>query len=508
MFNLRRVIGVLKDPRIIVPLLILIGVVLRLVQYLSQRPLWLDEAMLTINILHRSFRGLFVPLEYEQQAPIGFLLIEKTLATLFGHDELVLRAFPLIASIASLGAMAALAMRVLPSSFAYLAILLYVFSAPLIYYASEVKPYALDVTVGVFLTWLASRIFVTTRTASKKLFLAICILGFIGLWFSQAVAFILATIGLAGMIDSVVKRRVQIFVVWAAISIAWLASFLIQGSITLGAYFERFRSIWSNMYAPFPLRSYWDLRWYAETTVQLFRRPGGIDWWPIGVVSTCAGIWYLLRAKPKLLFLLLMPCVLAFTASIFWYYPFADRFLLFFAPGLLLLMTFGLWRIHSIAWHSRWVSLRIISCLLIAGLIMNTVSLGFYRLHNPVRFEVMTPLLTYYTEHRQKGDTLYLYYASAFAFSFYAPRFNIQPADYITGVDRSQDLMAYKRDLSQLQGKPRVWVLFSHVYNWGPVDEEKYFLSQLDGMGRRVDEMHTNGAALYLYDLSRSPQLP
>jgi hypothetical protein len=57
------------------PVLIL-GLGLRLAQY-AGRSLWLDEALLALNIIHRPIGGLFRVLDYHQGAPLGFLLLEK-----------------------------------------------------------------------------------------------------------------------------------------------------------------------------------------------------------------------------------------------------------------------------------------------------------------------------------------------------------------------------------------------------------------------------------------------
>lgn len=495
----------LSHPWMLVLLIIAFGVAVRLVQYLSDRPLWADEAMLTVNILSRSYRELLTPLDYEQQAPIGFLLVVKGLTMLFGIQEYILRLFPFVASMGSLVLMAILSLDVLPYGFALLALLLFVFSAPLIYYASEVKPYALDLTVGLLLTLLSVRLFRLHATKRRRQMLVLFIIGFVGLWFSQAIVFILAAIGITGMVESVVKRDRPAFIGWFGMSLGWLVSFGLQSLLTLGQYYARYRGVWGENYAPFPLSSMADVQWYANTVMEVLRRPGGISFWPIGLVTFCIGAWYLGTTRKRLFILLVLPGIFALIASIMHYYPFTGRFLLFFAPVLLLCISTGYWRLFSWAWRRPWILMRVLSVIMLGALMWNTVAIGIYRLQNPERFEVITPIIRYYMENRRTGDALYLYYGAAFAFDYYAQRYSIDRKDYINGIERTNDLSVYTQDLRRLNGNIRVWVLFSHIYNWAGIDEEAYFLHELDRMGYRRDEMHTDGASLYLYDFSRSP---
>src|SRR6266516_3629378 len=82
--------------------LLFIGFLLRVRQYLTGRSLWVDEAMLALNIVNRNFGGLFKPLDYDQGAPIGFLLVEKSFNTTLGKSEFALRLFPLLVGLTSL----------------------------------------------------------------------------------------------------------------------------------------------------------------------------------------------------------------------------------------------------------------------------------------------------------------------------------------------------------------------------------------------------------------------
>ena len=71
----------------IVGIIIGLGIILRLIPYLDNRSLWLNENWLALNILQKSFSQLVGPLDLSQMAPVGFLFIEKTLVLAFGDSE-------------------------------------------------------------------------------------------------------------------------------------------------------------------------------------------------------------------------------------------------------------------------------------------------------------------------------------------------------------------------------------------------------------------------------------
>lgn len=94
--------------------LILWGIIVRLAQYLINRSLWADEAVLALNIINRNYLQLTETLDYEQGAPIGFLWVEKFILQLLGNNEYALRLFPLIAGMISLFLFWQLAQKILP----------------------------------------------------------------------------------------------------------------------------------------------------------------------------------------------------------------------------------------------------------------------------------------------------------------------------------------------------------------------------------------------------------
>ena len=80
---------------------IIIGIGLSFLNFLNFRSLWVDEAMLALNIVKKPTHELLQPLDFNQVAPIGFLLIEKLFASLLGSADWTMRIFPLISFLVS-----------------------------------------------------------------------------------------------------------------------------------------------------------------------------------------------------------------------------------------------------------------------------------------------------------------------------------------------------------------------------------------------------------------------
>src|SRR5689334_3964223 len=115
---------------------IVIGVVLRIWQYAAATSLWLDELAVAQNVISRPLRELlFNPLAWDQVAPKGFLAAEKLCITLFGANELGLRLFPLLCSIAALVIFAAVSQMVLGRG-SPIAVLLFAVAGPLVDYSA------------------------------------------------------------------------------------------------------------------------------------------------------------------------------------------------------------------------------------------------------------------------------------------------------------------------------------------------------------------------------------
>src|SRR5262245_40705023 len=129
--------------------LVVFGIALRIVPLVSDRCLWLDEAMLALNLVNRSPRQLLEPLDWNQGAPVGFLLAVKGTISAFGASEWALRLVPFLASCAGLFGFAWVARRLLPTYSALIAMGLLALSPYLISYAAECKQYASDAAIAI-----------------------------------------------------------------------------------------------------------------------------------------------------------------------------------------------------------------------------------------------------------------------------------------------------------------------------------------------------------------------
>ena len=134
-----------------------VAVAVRLIRYLLRFPLWGDETLLAVNFLDRDYAGLMRPLDCHQVAPLLFLWIELTAVKLLGFHEWSLRLFPLLCSLAGIFLFHRLARRLLSGTALVLAVGIFAVTYSGIRYASEVKPYGVDLTVSTLILLLTVR---------------------------------------------------------------------------------------------------------------------------------------------------------------------------------------------------------------------------------------------------------------------------------------------------------------------------------------------------------------
>jgi len=149
---------------------LIFGVSLRLLRYALKLPIWVDEGFLGVNILERSFHQLLKPMEYIQVAPLGFIWAERAMFQAFGMSEYVMRLIPTLAGIAALILFAFWTRKILEPLAATLATAVLAVSDLAVRHAVELKPYGVDLLVGIVLLYPAT-LFLKDRQTRRLVFL-------------------------------------------------------------------------------------------------------------------------------------------------------------------------------------------------------------------------------------------------------------------------------------------------------------------------------------------------
>jgi hypothetical protein len=134
-----RIERLLRSPALMTSI-VLLGVALRVWAYASNSSLYLDEILLTRNILDLPVSHLLTqPPLLDQVSPRGFLLVERLAVMIFGQGELALRLFPFVCAVVSVILFRRLAERVLTGAGPALSLLLFAIGVPFIRFAADVK---------------------------------------------------------------------------------------------------------------------------------------------------------------------------------------------------------------------------------------------------------------------------------------------------------------------------------------------------------------------------------
>ena len=474
--------------------LIGVGIAVRSVQYFANRSLWYDEALLARNIVGRSFAGLLLPLE-RSGAPVGFLMVEKLSVDAFGPSEWALRLLPFLASLVSLVLFYWLAQRAVSETAVPIAVGLFAFGEPLIYYASEVKQYATDVTFTIMVLLLTLAILERDELTPAWIG-GYGLAGAIAVWFSHPSVFVLAACGLTlvWMWRGSRPKLVGLGVI-AAIWLSNMGAVYLINLKPLAAN-QRMLTFWASEFMPLPPRSLSDLGWLPRHLMELFHNPLGLSSSGIGLLAFIVGCAALYRQRRGLLPITGLILAFVLAASALHKYPFMGRLLLFLVPCLILIVAEG----ASAMVRGGDGQFTVAGAVVLMILFFHPAAVATINLVRPQYHEEVRPLLDYYQTARRKGDVLYLYYGAQPAFDFY--RNEPRHGDLIRGGESRDDPSRYAAEVKGLRDHRRVWLLFSHVYRGDGVDEEKLILQALDAMGKRVDGRTTPGASLYLYQLT------
>jgi hypothetical protein len=487
------------------PVLIALGVLARLRQWLGGRSLWLDEVLIADNLVHRSFWELAAkPLVHFQIAPLLWVELEHLAVVVLGPSERVLRLVPLLAGLASLGLTWVLARRLLPDVLVPLAVLLTALHPALIYYSNEVKQYSTDVAVVLVLILLAHH--VPSRSSDGVHLRRLALAGAVAVWLSHAAVLALAGVTVVLVLRPLMSRDRARAVRVARTLAPWVLSFaasyaIARRSIESSAEVGNF---WRHTYphSLLGLPEWFGSRWYdvAAHPLEMTMRALGLALLALGLVRLG---WFGRRWAA----LAWAGVPMAMLAAAVHAYPFADRLVLWIVPLVALALAATL--PHRLdEWALAWLLLGSAALTVVMGPAVGT---GLQRTVQVQEVEELEPLLRELADQRQLADVILVEIGSQGPFDYYSRQTGVSRDGVIlfasrggTGPCNDRPALETGRFLTD-----RVWVVSSHRLaakeRLGTLDD---LLGRVRTVSREVKHLHHTSADAYLFDPSGGPETP
>jgi hypothetical protein len=328
-------------------LLVAIGIILRLLEYTDNRPLYMDEFYLLRSLVRLPVFDFSTTLADNQLATPGFLVVERAMLRSPLPAVWAARLVPLLCSIASMFLIRSVARRYIAPPAVPIAVGLFALDYWLLYYAAEIKQYTSDVA----LTLCALALAAAPTEMSRRRLLVLAGFGVVGVWFSHPLSLVLAGVGTYLIAKAAIRREWSKASGFLCISLAWALSF--------GACYHVSHSIlekedpfiwswWNFAFLPLPPHSLADLQRDFWHVINIFNSPSWVIT-PLGVLPSafCAltlfsiGVLSLGLKWRGGAYLLLAPLLFALLASALRQYPFHGRLLLFLVPTVHLLVGEG-----------------------------------------------------------------------------------------------------------------------------------------------------------------------
>jgi len=471
-------------------LVIMLGLLFRLVPYLENRSLWLDEASISLNIINKSYSELLQPLDMDQGAPPGFLFAEKFSTQIFGESEYALRLFPLLCGLLSVLVFYLLARQTLDKEVLLLGLFLFSVSTTSVYFASEVKQYASDVLISMLLILLTIK--QIAKTPDVKNLVLYILAGIVAITFSHPSVFILAGCGTTMIVSSIFNKKYKNLFFYLTASATWLIFF---GLI----YFFHFRFLehnnmlmkyWNEAFMPFPPTSVKDLSWFFLTSQQVFKNPMG---YTIGGLASfffiLGGIYQWQRSK-EVFFIFILPIFFALVASGLHKFPFAERLILFLQPVFIIFIISGIYLMATSSKKYKFVLYLISILFIVAPMTIKTLAY----VAKPERNEMKDILVELKNEYKL-GDIIIVESWAERAYIYYHERYQLPVADIVYNKKSKRN-----NNNIQLDKSNRIWYIITYFEEG--VESEVFIPRYLDNNRSRIKTFKSTFAACYLYDFS------
>jgi hypothetical protein len=451
---------------------LLLGAGIRIYHWAMGRSLWLDEAYLAANVQSRDLVGILHPLEYNQSAPSLFLAGTDILTSVLSYDERVLRLLPLVASLLTLVLVWKLGKLSLNQWVLPLVVATVSFAYPFVYYAQELKHYALEVMVVVLVLYLVARLQASPAEAPAR-FRHLWWAGALGLFAAHTAPFVLAGAGLTALLG---KLRRDLPLSWTALTVGgmgWGALFCVNYWFFIRPnYLNPFMlQFWAFAHpgAPWTVSGLRDWVFLSNEYLAYVGYSGGFKVLFGGAVFF--GVLQAWRTRSLVMVAAVIGLGSYGFAVLMGKAPFAGRLALFLFPMALLLAAHGL-GCSTGRWSLR--ALRIGAGLL---LLYPAAAQLKRSLLQPIVVQNQREAIAYLVAHRQPDEPVHVVFQAQPALRFYRSRVEDVQANYVFGSETRvwalgpghhpkirPDLEILLQELHQLAARPVFWVLTGHMY--------------------------------------------
>ncbi|MBI2009548.1 MAG: glycosyltransferase family 39 protein [Candidatus Chisholmbacteria bacterium] len=483
-------------------IVIVIGIGLRIREYLLARTFSFDEAAVAISLMDKSWSDMG-NLYYHMHRPYGFLLVVKSIISVLGNHELAFRLVPLVAGIAGVFLFYKLAVRLLHHQVALLALGLFAVSPRVVGYSAVLREYSLDILINLLIFLLLTHYLAKEKITAKEV-LVLGLGGAIFIWVSNPALFTLLFVGITAPVYLLSTRKKALLVQFGGVALLWLVSAVVNYFVVIkpAAADAQFLVDLSVDFPPMPHQFLSSSRWFGERFLsEVLYYQVGTTYFPALILLLVGGYSFWQRNR-WVFFCLVAPLMLVWLLAYFDRFPVTGRHLLFTAPAVMLFVASGVGR--GFRWAQRH-TYKTIAVAIMAGWLV--VGVGAYYVDFQIRFgeeqENIKQMLVFLREQMQEGDWIYVYNSTVAPYKYYAPRYVLKELPYIEGSYRTTvSFSNYTQDIQILRGKSRVWAIFTHNYDWGLIDEQAFIVSYFDSIGQRLSFYPYGTSALYLYDLS------
>ena len=492
--NKNNISGLVFEYRII-NVIIFIGILLPIVQFIFNRSLWTDEATLVLDIYNTSSLDLLKPLNSGAVGTILFLLLEKFFSNLIPNSEYGFRILPLLCYLASLLFFYNILKQIFSNHYTIIfALSLYVFNANMILYSSEVKPYICDVLMITSIYYFILRKYESVENQ----YYIMGIIGTIGIFLSYVSPIILSSCGIYFFYISLIKKKldyryvVAIFSFWTITSLVYYYLFIHNHPSA-----NMMKTYWSNMNTFMPINPFIIdfYQFHFDKIKMIFSQlisVGNIGRYFLAILYLVGFSCLIYKRNFEIIILLFFPIFIHLLISAFELYPFDLRLILYLIPTIIIVAAYGFEYFNDMIFKDLKIDrLRFLSILIPFSILSVTPWYAF-----PLKKEEIKKSIDYIKNNIADENKIYVYKGALNAYKYYDKIEYINFSNsVIFGKGTRADKSKYIEQLINLRGN--IWLLFSHNYN----NEEEYIITQLDSLGyHRIETFRSHGSSTYLYD--------